>query len=57
MKKQKNAIEKQIMSDGLIHKNGKRYEPYSNKEVEDVDMVKMHTKKHHKKQELQNMSQ
>jgi len=45
------------MSDGLIHKNGKRYEPYSNKEVEDVDMVKMHTKKHHKKQELQNMSQ
>ena len=44
MKKEKEAVEKQIMADGLIHKNGKRYEPFTNKQVDD-SLVKMHTKK------------
>ena len=40
----------------MIHKNGKRYEPYTNKEIED-SLVKMHTKKQHKKQAAQSLSQ
>jgi len=45
------------MPDGLIHKEGKRFEPFTNKEIEDGGLIKMHTKKHQKKQEPQAMSQ
>ena len=48
LKKEKEAVEKQIMADGLIHKNGKKYEPFTNKEVDDA-FVKLHTKKDKKK--------
>ena len=45
------------MSDGLIHKDGKRFEPFTNKEVEET-YVKVHTKhEHKKKQEPQSIVQ
>ena len=46
------------MADGLIHKDGKRFEPYTNKEVKDVEdsLVKMHTKKQKSKQDAQVMT-
>jgi len=57
LKKEKADIEKQIQPDGLIHKGGKRFEPYTNKEIEDGNtLVKMHTKKAHKKQATQSLT-
>lgn len=55
LKKEQADIEKSIQVDGLVHKDGKRFEPYTGKEIED-SLVKTHTKKEHKKHETQSMA-